>query len=381
MSKGVNKVNEIIKKYLNRFITSLETDEDWKRNLEYRTRRKQKYNELLGRDKIDSLSKEQFAEIIRELWASLFWGNKEYPVQRVMSSVTFPELKSALIDLLYGEDTIGNRYDRFVSKVKGLGTSSVTEILCFASPNDYCIWNDKPRKVLPFLGLKTKLPPRVFKYSNINGSDYERCIEVLDEIKKLLIGNGIDNADFVITDLFMWYVFNKMPKEREPKRAIETPVIEMEIASHSDAQAILLELGNILGFETYVADPSKGYKEKTLGDLAILSEIPEEFRGIKNIENIDVIWFGSAEFYFFEVVDSIGTLNEGLHRLFQALALNAKFFVIAPKEHYHKFERYMRENPYKKFRNRYIFRSYDDLLKFFRLTKEFSSSKKEFLGD
>lgn len=72
-----------------------------------------------------------------------------------------------------------------------------------------------------------------------------------------------------------------------------------------EAEAILIEIGRLLGFETYTADPAKIYDGKKLSELTELRTIPEPLQGTKNIRRIDVIWYNesSPPNYFFEVED------------------------------------------------------------------------------
>jgi hypothetical protein len=91
-----------------------------------------------------------------------------------------PRIRAELKALLYGAEPLDLRYNRFRSTIKGLGPSSITEIMCFIAPQKYGIWNDKPKNVLPLLDLQDALPNRVFE-SSIKGSDYVLCIEVLKE--------------------------------------------------------------------------------------------------------------------------------------------------------------------------------------------------------
>jgi len=49
------------------------------------------------------------------------------------------------------------------------------------------------------------------------------------------------------------------------------------ISTHEEAEAILLELGNTLGFKTYTPDLSKQYKGRKLGDISTLKEVPSGF--------------------------------------------------------------------------------------------------------
>jgi hypothetical protein len=78
-------------------------------------------------------------------------------------------------------------------------------------PNKFCLWNDKPKTVLPFLGL-TELPEKFFKYQLSSGEEYYRCVQYLTVIKDELAQYGV--RDFIDLDIFFWHIFDDViPKE------------------------------------------------------------------------------------------------------------------------------------------------------------------------
>ncbi|MCM8808450.1 MAG: hypothetical protein NC926_11055 [Candidatus Omnitrophica bacterium] len=367
---------EIIKKYISKFkdFLNTETGKQWN---EETYRRAKFIQKILSKEYLQKLNEDEFREMIKNLWASEIWGNKDYFVDKLIKDNGFNKIKIELMNLLYGNDTLDKRFDRFNKNIKGLGPSSITEILLLFSPDKYCSWNDKPKNTLPFLKIKL-LPERFFKYK-INGSDYLKCCEVLDLIKKELKDSGFKNANFIDVNFFLAFIYYEIIKKGEPEIDItEEKSVEL---THTDIQGILLELGNLLGYETYVADPSKKYKDKKLGDIATLKQIPPFTyeRIIENVRNIDVIWF-EEEFpkFCFEVEHTTG-VRDGLLRLYQVRKItDAKFFIIAPKEIIKKFETEIKKDPFIQIKDRYIFRSYEELIEIFEKTKEFNNIKERF---
>jgi len=145
-----------------------------------------------------------------------------------------------------------------------------------------------------------------------------------------------------------------------------------------------LELGNLLGYDTYVADPSKKYKDTTLGNLATLKEIPEFIlrRLLDTVKNIDVIWF-EEEFpkYCFEIEHTTG-VTMGLLRLYQIRKItDAKFFIIAPQNILSKFRTEISKDPFHQMRKRFIFRSYSQLVEMFEQANKYHQLKDKFFID
>jgi hypothetical protein len=161
-----------IKSYTEGFKAFTKTD----KGLEWEQDRKKKMvvvQNLLKKDNVMNLTEENFRTLIKSLWATDNWSNKDYLVDKLLKDNTIQKLRQELKELINGTDALEKRYDRFKISIKGLGPSSITEILLFASPTIYCVWNDKPKNILPFLKIEL-LPERFYKYQ-IDGSDYVKC--------------------------------------------------------------------------------------------------------------------------------------------------------------------------------------------------------------
>jgi hypothetical protein len=344
--------------------------------------------EILSQDHLPNLTPEEFGKLVRDLWASHIWTNRDYLVDKILSQNDFEAIQQAFHDLLYGDAPLSERFDRF--NIKGLGPASITEILTLFDPTAYCIWNDKPKNVLPFLGLKTLIADRAFKYA-IRGKDYVRAIEVQRAIQDVLRECGFPDCDLLDVDNFLWVVYDAVVKlQRREELPAVSEVEEREeeagpaLDDHWDAIAMLAQVGKLLGYDVYVADPAResrlfGVK---LGDLADLQEVPRFTldRYLDTISYVDVIWF-QEEFpaYCFEVEHSTG-VTQGLLRLYQIRRFtDACFFIVAPAKVESRFRSEVKKDPFHQIKDRYTFKSYDDLSAFYHSAKEYHSKKEAFL--
>ena len=360
---------------------------------EERKNRTEFYQKIFSKDHIDKLSAEEFGEAIKQLWDSLIWGNKDSLVNKILKDNGIEKIRESLKLLFYGKGTTQERFDLFSNSVKGLGTSSITEILSFVHPKEYGIWNDKPKNVFPVLGLKSLLPERVFKYQ-LKGKDYALCNDVLKQIRIELNSRGFKDIDMLDVDIFMWLLFSEVAKkeneidygEKPKKDKSKKLSIDPEKLSHWDTMGILIELGNMLGFVTYTADPSRKSEilGKTLNEIALLKEIPPFTykRHLDTVKNVDVIWF-KDEFpaYCFEV-EHTTTVTKGLLRLYQIRNFtNAQFFIVAPPGIISKFQTEISKDPFHKIQKRYAFRSYNELIEFYEEAKRYHDLKEKFIKD
>lgn len=394
-----------IKDYIKQYLEWREEDEIGKKAIELREEKTTWYKEKMGSpEKIRNLSEKDLHELIEKLWALGFWKNKSYKVNKLIKDNGLEKIKTAFIDLLYSSDRpIAKRWDSFRKSIKGFGPSSLSEILTLVFPDQYGIMNMKPLTVLPHLGFLTEKETKNISYGYTSGSDYERFMLALQKVREELRNNGLPTADFIDVDFFIWFLFEhvfklsfKRDKEKIIKSALgikETPEIIpteiilpippkiKEINNHSEAEFILLKLGQVLGYDTYSPDRNKEAYGQKLEDLISFDEIPQFTTPslLDTIKNIDVIWF-EDEFpvYCFEIEHTTG-VTTGLVRLANVSQLNTKLFVVAPEE---VLEKFITETKKLIFRRvRYIFRSYNDLTSFYYRAESYVDAKEKFFNE
>lgn len=359
---------ELIKKHIDNYKNWPEREESIKEHKEHHEFFRQQLNEY----NILNLTEEEFRRIYKKLFASRIWTNKDWYINnKLLKQNGLEKIKEELKKLLYGGDDIVIRFDNFMDHIKGFGISSISEILNFVFPEKYCLWNNKPITVLPYLKLDNLLPNKFFKYNIKTGSEYKQCIDALDIIRIELIENGFENPNFMDLDCFFWYIFNIMdlpqvtqviqePKEFE-KLEVET---EPQIKSHEGAVYHLLELGKLLNYLTYTAHPFEVYNGKKLGESAILKDLPDSIgeRDKKFAKEIDVIWFNESENPSFCLeVENTTNITSGLNRVFQLNQFNVKFAIVAPEEKRSKFIIETSKTPYRIMKDKFYFISYEEL--------------------
>jgi hypothetical protein len=155
-----------------------------------------------------------------------------------------------------------------------------------------------------------------------------------------------------------------------------------DIRTHEAAEAVLLKLGNLLGYDTYTPDASKTFNGQKLGDLATLEELPffTSEKIMESVQNIDIVWMKEEwPEYLFEVEHTTG-VTSGLLRIYQAEKVSAKFFIVGPADVLKKYEREVEKAPFHRIKNKYRFRSYDDLREMFDATTRYRSVADKFLS-
>lgn len=381
-----------IKNYIKQYLKWREKQKE--RELAEREERVSWYREKMGSaKKIRGFNEKDLHELMEKLWALGFWKNKSYKVKKLIKDNGLEKIKEGFINLLYSDKPIEIRWDNFRKTTKGFGPSSISEILTLVFPDKYGIMNMKSLTILPFLGYLTENEIKRISYGYTSGRDYKYFMNALQKIQEELKNNGLPRADLIDVDFFIWYLFepllgltHKRDKKEilrirlEEKPLSSKPTIK-KITSHQEAELILLQLGCILGYDTYSPDRSKLAFKQKLENFITLKEIPPSPTPtlLDTIKNIDVIWF-EDEFPIccFEVEHTTGVTN-GLVRLANVSQLNTKLFVIAPED---ILKRFILETKKLIFRKvEYIFRSYEDLINFYYLAENYTNLKSKFFNE
>lgn len=125
---------------------------------------------------------------------------------------------------------------------------------------------------------------------------------------------------------------NKLPPEISPTDTI--PKSEQEIFNHSYYQGLLVEIGNLKKYETFVPsqDRNKQFLGKTLGEISSQSGYYQFGYDhiIRRAKTVDVSWFNARKMpsVFFEVEHSTDIQNS-LLKFVELQDYNASFFIVA----------------------------------------------------
>ncbi|MFQ6610335.1 MAG: hypothetical protein ACE5D7_05980, partial [Fidelibacterota bacterium] len=142
-----------------------------------------------------------------------------------------------------------------------------------------------------------------------------------------------DNRYFFKIRPGLW-ALNSFRKQIAKKFEIDGSQQKESEFTHYYYQGLILEIGNLKGFNTYIPpqDKNKIFLDKTLSDLSTTNEIYKfTYDGIvKRAKTVDVIWFNKRNLpsYFFEVEHSTDFQNS-LLKYFDLQDFHSKFFIIS----------------------------------------------------
>jgi hypothetical protein len=303
------------------------------------------------------------------------------------TSENWPKVALAIYDLIYslverGEWASLERFERNAALSRGIRAGFITPTLHCLRP-DFRIINSKTIDTINLLLGKQAIGRDLINYKGY--------LEVIDRaLAELGVTLFLDRDVF---DAFCHWMCAKRlggyarRGDSEPldEEEVKGPPLfdeegdESEPQGHWEAVYYIVKAGNLLGFKTYVADPSRTAFGKKLSELATLSVVPHILTTGPEVARIDVIWYRpTPPFLLFEVEDG-GTMREALHRLYNAMAFDARFFIVCPEHNRDKFYKWVTTAPFREFEDRYQFRTYSELFAFYRATLEYTSMRSRFL--
>lgn len=222
--------------------------EYYKENWAERKERKEFYQSFT-RDKIIAMTEEDFFEYISKLWSMLIWGNKKYVVDKLIADNGFSNIKTQLAELLYGASPIEKRWDAFLKSVKGLGPATISELLTYANPQEYVIFNRTTILCYGYLDIP-EMPKYNYQYT---GKKYAEVCAIAKEIAVELKNCCAEDYDLLAVDYFMWDEILPLAEKKSvelPAENTESITVSDSISLHDEIKEKLVAIGKLLGFDS-----------------------------------------------------------------------------------------------------------------------------------
>lgn len=199
------------------------------------------------KERILSMDENDLYEYLSKLWAMIIWGNKQYIIDKYIEDNGFENLKNMLVYLLYGEDKVEIRWDKFKDEIKGFGPAMMSELLCYIYPNDCMIWNTTTKNAYEVLGIKN-VPNHNYQ---LTGKKYLEMTEYSKEINKLILTKTKKNYNLLFVDYFFWdsLRLEKNKKEDESVKEDKISTEKVKNSLHTELKEKVKDIGLWLGFD------------------------------------------------------------------------------------------------------------------------------------
>lgn len=163
------------------------------------------------------------------------------------------------------------------------------------------------------------------------------------------------------------WALNELKKEILKKFEIEKEKDQKAIDfSHYYYQGLLVEIGNIKGYETFIPnqDKNKMFLDKPLGQVSTMETIlPFSYDNlVKRAQTIDVIWFNDRKMpsSFFEVEHSTDIYNS-LLKFSDLRDFYSSFCIVADDARKREYDSKISSLSFKEIKDRITFMSYESL--------------------
>ena len=220
-------------------------DDNWAERRERRT-----YYQSFTRDRLLSMTEDEFLEYISKLWSMLIWGNKKYVVDKLIADNGFASLKKQLAELLYGTRPVEKRWDLFLKSVKGLGPATISELLSYSDPQEYVIFNKTTILCFGYLGVPG-MPKYNYQYT---GKMYSLVCAAAKQIAAELQATGLTDYDLLAVDYFLWDEVLPLAEKNTadaPAAPPAAPATASDSKSlHEEIKEKLVAIGELLGFDS-----------------------------------------------------------------------------------------------------------------------------------
>lgn len=216
------------------------------------------------KENIASMTEEDFYNLMASLWSMGMWGNKHYKIDQIIETNGMNLIRKELTELLYGNSTIGKRWDDFCGTIKGIGPAAMSEILNKFAPQKYILWNSKAQTGFNLLEIEN-----VPKTSSlIDGKKYEYLCKKGCELIEIAQKQGVKEVDDLLTlDYFIWQEMQDVSPENLDENIVLPKNNKESMFVHNEVRDKIRDIGELLGF--------KAGTEKKIADGAVVDAVWE----------------------------------------------------------------------------------------------------------
>ena len=221
-------------------------EENWAERKE-----RKEYYQSFTKEKLIAMTEDDFFEYISKLWSMLMWGNKKFVADKLIRDNGFDNLKEHIANLLYGCNSVEARWDLFYSSIKGMGPATISELLTYANPQEYVIFNKTTILCYSYLDI-ADMPKYDYQYT---GKKYAEVCSIAKDIAAELKKAGADDYDLLAVDYFMWDEILPLAEKKSPA-VPSTPEIKKPVnvkdskSLHDEIKEKLVAIGELLGFDS-----------------------------------------------------------------------------------------------------------------------------------
>jgi len=271
----------------------------------------------IAEDALPALDDAGLREVVRTLWASGTWQNKDYLADLVLKANPLNELRPKLQELLYGKATLGVRIVAFLESTKHIGLSTTAELLFWVHPDTCWLANRALLELEESVGfdLNARLPHGQKRDPGARYLAHEPFVML---VRERLLAAGVQIRDYRDVDAFVCFALLK------PREGTFDCILEQDANLETDFLRLVSEHcpEARIAHRREAEARARAFLEKHLGTMT-----PDEFREFLQIVNAD-LWAGKARtdryspafsaVWVNDLLQSLDAINDWSRRLWQA---------------------------------------------------------------
>ncbi|MDE7091907.1 MAG: hypothetical protein K2O43_00560 [Muribaculaceae bacterium] len=166
----------------------------------------------------------------------------------------------------------------------------------------------------------------------------------------------------------LWALEEARDKVLKKFKIVDGDKSSEEKFSHSYYQGLLIEIGRLSNFKTYIPPQDKHHQflEKELGEMSDLKILPQFTyeKLLRKARSVDVIWFNEREMptQFYEVEHTTDIKNS-LSKFYELQDFYASFHIVAGPHRENEFKDKINASIFSSIKNRVKFVTYDKVAK------------------
>lgn len=178
---------------------------------------------------------------------------------------------------------------------------------------------------------------------------------------------------------------NKLPEEIFSLIEEDKEIEKEGKFTHSYYQGLIVEIGNIKGFKTYVPlqDKNKKFLSKPLKELVSLDDIFKFTYGdvIQKVQSIDIFWFNERKFpaHIFEIEHSTD-FRDALLRFVELQDFNVQMYIVSYKERQGEFLSRIKFTGFKPIEEKTRFINYEEVSQWHARSYELMLTESKIFG-
>ncbi|MGA2302246.1 MAG: hypothetical protein ABSG77_16310 [Candidatus Acidiferrum sp.] len=252
----------LLREHISNYLRNLQNDRK-KHDDDLRERAQRKaFFQGWSADRMRTMGDEDIYDYVSQLWAMRIWSNKRYVVEKMIRENGIEKLKAELVNLIWGQDSVDARWDRFRNGVRHVGPAMMSELLCHAHPDTCMLWNRRAYVAYRYLNI-AGLPRYDYQ---LTGKKYDQLSAYARDIGKEMRTLGATEVDLLTVDYFLWdelqvedtlsQIHKKGPKTADDAGDVaeieEVDKLDSETSQfvHNETKDKLAEIGRWLGFST-----------------------------------------------------------------------------------------------------------------------------------